>query len=265
MLGNLLRQQARLALFPRVFFSPSRQCKRHTVITTQRALFLSRASLQEEQLPVADKPDPSGGVKETSSRQTQDTSESTNTENCSVLWIANLHWRAGAEEVCEVFRQYGTVKSIHFPRDDRGLKSGRAFLEFSTPEEANRVFESSQQEPFLLRERLIRIEFAKNPPRAWIPDHDNIRPNNTLHVANYPFPGDEASVLAWLHKYVTRISKIHFMKDNEGQPTGKTFITFRRVEDAHNVLLQFQGSEVGGVKLLIFYAHQRSDRSSGRL
>lgn len=114
MLGNLLRQQARLALFPRVFFSQSRQCKRHTVITTQRALFLSRASLQEEQLPVADKPDPSGGVKETSSRQTQDTSESTNTENCSVLWIANLHWRAGAEEVCEVFRQYGTVKSIHF-------------------------------------------------------------------------------------------------------------------------------------------------------
>jgi len=95
-------------------------------------------------------------------------------------------------------------------RDARGLKNGRAYVEFSTPEEANRVFVSSQEEPFVLKERLVRMEFAKTPPRAWIPDHDNIKPNNTIYIANYPHPGDEASLLALLHKFVTQISKVHF-------------------------------------------------------
>ena len=47
------------------------------------------------------------------------------------------------------------------------------------------------------------------------------------------------------------------MKNADGQPTRKAFVTFRRVEDAHNIILKFQGHDVGDVKLLLFYAHQR--------
>jgi len=92
----------------------------------------------------------------------------------------------------------------------RDTKNLNGYVEFSTAEEANRVFQSSQEELFVLKERLVRMGFAKNPPRAWIPDHDNIKPNNTIYIANYPHPGDEASLLALLHKFVAQISKMHF-------------------------------------------------------
>jgi len=120
MLCNLLRQQTRLVLFPRVFFSPTRQCQRHTVATIQRAFFLSHATLQEDRLAV-DKSDTSEGTGESSPdarerlpNPNRAESEPFNHKNCTTLWLANLHFRANAEDIYELFKTYGHVKGVHF-------------------------------------------------------------------------------------------------------------------------------------------------------
>ena len=120
MLCNLLRQQTRLGLFPRVFFSPTRQCQRHTVATIQRAFFLSHATLQEDRLAV-DKSDTSEGTGESSPdarerlpNPNRAESEPFNHKNCTTLWLANLHFRANAEDIYELFKTYGHVKGVHF-------------------------------------------------------------------------------------------------------------------------------------------------------
>ena len=120
MLCNLLRQQTRLVLFPRVFFSPTRQCQRHTVATIQRAFFLSHATLQEDR-PAVDKSDTSEGTGESSLNARERLpnpirveSELFDNKNCPALWLANLHFRANAEDIYELFKAYGTVKGVHF-------------------------------------------------------------------------------------------------------------------------------------------------------
>lgn len=120
MLCNLLRQQTRLVLFPRVFFPPTRQCQRHTVATIQRAFFLSHAALREDH-PAVDRSDTSEGTgeslrdaREIHPEPNRAESESFNNKNCSTLWLANLHFRANAEDIYDLFKPYGSVKGVHF-------------------------------------------------------------------------------------------------------------------------------------------------------
>lgn len=120
MLWNLLRQQTRLVLFPRAFFPPSRHCQRHAVATIQRAFFLSHATLQEDR-PGVDKSDTSESNRESSldareriQKPNRAESESFNHKNCPTLWLANLHFRANAEDIYELFKPYGSIRAVHF-------------------------------------------------------------------------------------------------------------------------------------------------------
>ena len=57
------------------------------------------------------------------------------------IYVGNLDYEIGQEDLTEVFAEYGTVKRVHLPTDrETGRKRGFAFVEMDTEaEEADAI------------------------------------------------------------------------------------------------------------------------------
>ncbi|MBE9169942.1 RNA-binding protein [Pleurocapsales cyanobacterium LEGE 06147] len=57
------------------------------------------------------------------------------------IYVGNLDYEIGQEDLTEVFAEYGTVKRVHLPTDrETGRKRGFAFVEMGTEaEEASAI------------------------------------------------------------------------------------------------------------------------------
>ncbi|BAU65016.1 RNP-1 like RNA-binding protein [Stanieria sp. NIES-3757] len=52
------------------------------------------------------------------------------------IYVGNLDYEIGPEDLTEVFAEYGSVKRVHFPTDrETGRKRGFAFVEMETEAE----------------------------------------------------------------------------------------------------------------------------------
>jgi RNA recognition motif-containing protein len=52
------------------------------------------------------------------------------------IYVGNLDYEIGSEELTEVFAEYGNVKRVHLPTDrETGRKRGFAFVEMETEAE----------------------------------------------------------------------------------------------------------------------------------
>jgi hypothetical protein len=83
---------------------------------------------------------------------------------------------------------------------------GYAFIEFERLEDAVAATESSSKEPFVLLDRTINVTYAIRPTSA----DEEVPPSTTLLIANYPLPGEEASLRSLLQDYEGHILRINF-------------------------------------------------------
>jgi len=85
------------------------------------------------------------------------------------LFVGNLSYQTGENELQDYFAQAGAVKSINLMMDKISGKSrGFAFIEFSTPEEAQKAIEQFHNKDF--QGRAITVNVARpreeRPPRS---------------------------------------------------------------------------------------------------
>lgn len=91
------------------------------------------------------------------------------------LFIGNLSYQTGENDLQDYFAQAGTVKSINLMMDRvTGKSRGFAFIEFSTPEEAQKAIEQFHNKDF--QGRAITVNVAR--PREERPPRRDDRPDS---------------------------------------------------------------------------------------
>ncbi len=76
------------------------------------------------------------------------------------LFVGNLSYQTGENELQDYFAQAGAVKSVNLMMDKiTGKSRGFAFIEFSTPEEAQKAIEQFHNKDF--QGRAITVNVAR--------------------------------------------------------------------------------------------------------
>lgn len=271
MFSNLLRQQARLAFSTRLTV-PLRQQSQKSVLalSTQKSQILSQRTFSIsrslfEEVPVTPITQ-THGVDATSHSQTSDAGVEEDAQKQRSLYVGNLPYSAEEAEIRELFAPYGQVERVSLASDADGRQRGYAFVEFQSLEAAEAAVQSSMEEPFALLNRNLRVNFAQNRPtmRRNAKQKNLGEPSSTIHIANYPRPGDDRPLRQLLGDYEDKILRVHFMKDYAGNYTEKTFINFKDTRTATAVLENFQEELFEGTNLKLYYAKERNRDSSER-
>lgn len=76
------------------------------------------------------------------------------------LFVGNLSYQTGENDLQDYFAQAGTIKSVNLMMDKiTGKSRGFAFIEFSTPEEAQKAIEQFHNKDF--QGRAITVNVAR--------------------------------------------------------------------------------------------------------
>jgi len=267
MFSNLLRQQARLAFSTRLTV-PLRQQSQKSVLalSTQKSQILSQRtfsisrSLFEEALvaPLTQKP----AADATSRSQTANTREAQDAaaHEQRVLYVGNLPFSAEEEEIRKLFEPYGEVAHVRLMSDADGRQRGYGFVEFQSAQALAAAVESGAEEPFVLLNRSLRVSVAQGPTRTQRAsrEKDLGEPTSTIHIANYPMPGDDRPLRQMLGEYSSKIMRVSFMKDFNGNNTEKAFVQFKDTTTAATVLEEFQEMPLEGTNLKLYYSKERT-------
>ena len=76
------------------------------------------------------------------------------------LVVRNVPFEATAAEVEEVFKTFGSLKSVRLPKKVQGSHRGFAFVDFSTKEEATKAYDALCHSTHLYGRRLV-LEWAE--------------------------------------------------------------------------------------------------------
>lgn len=88
--------------------------------------------------------------------------------NPTRLFVGNLSYQTGENDLQDYFAQAGTVTSVNLMMDKMTGKSrGFAFVEFATPEEASRAVEQFHNKEFQGRSLTVNVARPREerPPR----------------------------------------------------------------------------------------------------
>lgn len=94
--------------------------------------------------------------------------------------------------------------------DADGRQRGYGFVEFQTAEPIAAVVESGAEEPFVLLNRQIRVSPARGPAERVPRAKDLGEPTSTIHIANYPLPGEDAPLKEMLGEYGFKVVRVSF-------------------------------------------------------
>jgi len=92
-------------------------------------------------------------------------------EPLNTVFIARLEFNTTEETLSDVFRRYGTIRSLRLVRDtETGKSRGYAFVEFSDQEEAKRVLRETRDESLVIDGRKILVDRVRaGVVSSWLP------------------------------------------------------------------------------------------------
>lgn len=77
------------------------------------------------------------------------------------IHIGSLKWEATDNDLRDLFSEFGEIKSVRIPQNDRGQSRGYGFVEFATKEAADAAIAKMDQTDFMGRK--IAVSIAVNP------------------------------------------------------------------------------------------------------
>lgn len=84
--------------------------------------------------------------------------KATTAEGSSTVFIANLAWATSGKTLASTLGEYGTVDRVSLPRYPDGRKKGFAYVQFSTPEEAQACIAGVTENPVTIDGRELRFD-----------------------------------------------------------------------------------------------------------
>ncbi|MFM9965658.1 MAG: ATP-binding protein [Planctomycetaceae bacterium] len=81
------------------------------------------------------------------------------------LWIANLPYSVDEAALIDHLSAFGEVENVHIPKDPDGKSRGYGFVEFSSPDEANRLLNELNEKDFQGRRMVVRKALPRSRDR----------------------------------------------------------------------------------------------------
>jgi squamous cell carcinoma antigen recognized by T-cells 3 len=182
------------------------------------------------------------------------------------IYIYNFPWNMDESGLRTTFKEYGTVQSIRIPRDTTGRNRGKAWMVFTTKEEAQAALKMNGSE---LRGRSLhvepsaragvkrqattifsRVERSKSPSAVASPAAESVasvddvqithgdRHERTLALMDVPHTVNDARIRALAEKY-GKLVKLSLRPDHQG-----AVIEYVDSHDAAKASLSIEGLEI---------------------
>ncbi|KAF8658422.1 hypothetical protein AX16_001973 [Volvariella volvacea WC 439] len=168
------------------------------------------------------------------------------------LYIGNIPYSVGEEELRELFSQYGQITSVRVAYTPEGESKGFAHIQFKNRKSAIDAFEA---QPIELVNRRLRVDYAHaRPPMKRKAFH-------TLFLSD--FWGDEVALRAAFGENAVHIDQVLFFKNPEtSEPTGRGLVRFSDVSHATQALEHYLAS--GGSQFNLSYARNNDQPPNAR-
>jgi len=180
----------------------------------------------------------------------------------SRVYIGNLSFNVGKEDVADFFKEVGTVTDVYFLSKDDGSFRGSGFVSFEESDAGNKALEYYDRE---LLGRPIKVELAKargekreNNRQEKGPSE---KPDNctVVFVGNLSFNSTEQDVYDYFSECGT-IKEVRLPTEKEtGRPMGYAFVEFEESESTDKAM-ELNGGDLGGRNIRIDYSGGKSDR-----
>jgi RNA recognition motif-containing protein len=170
-----------------------------------------------------------------------------------------MPFSADEGELEDAFSQFGNVQNIRFGRRPDGTSKGFAHVEFTNVAAATKVFQAAQNEPVMLGNRSLRVDYAAERTPTL-----ETQPYHKLYV--YDWRADEEALSSAFKQFSRSITSVHILRDMDGKSLKSGFVEFTSVEQATEALNVLNGHEPEyGNKLNLSYARpRRTQQRSGR-
>jgi RNA recognition motif-containing protein len=107
------------------------------------------------------------------------------------IYVGNLSFDTKDADLEAEFSRFGSITSARLAADPTGQLRGFGFVEFSTPEEANKAIEGADQRQFLGRRMNVQLHVPKIRPGQVGGNRGraapSLGPSKTLFIGNMPF------------------------------------------------------------------------------
>lgn len=182
------------------------------------------------------------------------------------IYIYNFPWKMTETDLRAAFEDYGIIQSVRIPRDTAGKNKGKAWIVFSTKEEAEAALKMNGAElrgrslhvekstkPGVKRQAttiISRVERSKSPSTAASPTAESVasaedvqrthgeRQERTIALMGVPHTVNDARIRALVEKY-GKLVKLSLRPDHQG-----AIIEYVDSHDAAKASLSLQGHEI---------------------
>lgn len=157
------------------------------------------------------------------------------------IYVGNLPWSAGEEDLVELFGRYGNVKSCRISIDGDGRSKGFGFVLFETREDLDRVMEDAYN--IEMSGRRLRVNTSNNSRRTNVrkerePKINERRnePTSTLFVGNLSYHTTKESIIEHFENFGNIVDVRLPFNEEKGRIRGFCHIEFESVEVCQNAL-----------------------------
>ncbi|KAF2088083.1 RNA-binding domain-containing protein, partial [Saccharata proteae CBS 121410] len=174
------------------------------------------------------------------------------------LYIGNLFFEVGEDQVRKEFARFGNIKSSRLITDARGLSKGFCYIEYESQAEASEAIENMNQRVF--EGRRITVQFHR--PRG--PKEERLKmrpqgPSKTLFIGNMSFDMSDKD-LNDLFREIRNVIDVRVAIDRRtGQPRGFAHADFVDVASAEKAKAMLDRKQIHGRELRVDFS-----MSSGR-
>jgi len=165
----------------------------------------------------------------------------------SVVWVGNLPFGADKVEIEEIFRAFGELQEVRIGVNPDGTSRGFGHVQFKSQADAVRCVDEAQENPLYLRDRDLRLDYAKDLAKREPP------PYHKLYVAQ--FNAEQDSLENIFQEFSSGIVSTHLLDDKKGSLYSAGFVDFNTVEQATAALAKLNDLELSsGTRLKVSYA-----------
>jgi RNA recognition motif-containing protein len=182
-------------------------------------------------------------------------------ENCTKIYVSHLSTETNEDTLRSIFGKYGELERIFILRElSTGVSKGVAFIDFKTPECADKAVEAANGILIDGRQPVVRYKVVEKPRKAE-------GCSNTVFAANLAPETTEDTLLDHCQQYGD-IESVHLLRDPvTGVSRGKGFIMFKASQSVDRAVAG-SGARIDG-KVVLFrcvqpaYAQNRREKPVG--
>lgn len=167
----------------------------------------------------------------------------------SKLYVGNLSWNIGSEDVRAAFTQYGEVLEADVVIDPTGRSRGFAFVTMVNSEDCTAAIEGENGKE--MDGRAMRVDFhTPRDPNAPRPERRSSQPSrddpNRIYVGNLPWSFDDFDLQDTFDEFGTVVDAKVITDRETGRSRGFGFVTMASDDDVESAIRELDGSQCDG-------------------